>query len=134
MENGFGFIDNVDYKENGVYSKKPPDTPRQYSYILEPVIYTIPERDSVGVCVELEDTSKPKRRSYSVEIEEEHCKGCLICVYICDKLGGKILKASEEKTALGGALPEAEDGCIGCRWCERFCPDFAITVEETIVC
>jgi len=70
-----------------------------------------------------------KRPGYRVRISPEYCKGCLICVYICNKLGGKVLKESGEKTALGGALPVVEGECIGCRWCERFCPDFAITVE-----
>ena len=80
------------------------------------------------------DMSSQKRGSYSVEVDEDLCKGCLICVYICDKLGGKVLKESGEKTTLGGALPTVEGGCIGCRWCERFCPDFAITVEEDAAC
>ena len=79
-------------------------------------------------------TSKVKQRLYSVEIDEENCKGCLICVHVCNKLGGKILKESGEKTTLGGALPKVEGECIGCRWCERFCPDFAITVEEAMTC
>ena len=82
----------------------------------------------------MEDTSKLKRGSYSVEIDEDHCKGCLICVYVCNKLGGKILMESGEKTVLGGALPKVKGECIGCRWCERFCPDFVITVEEGRKC
>lgn len=77
--------------------------------------------------------AKPKS-SYHVKISPEYCKGCLICVYICNKLGGNMLKESGEKTTLGGALPTVEGECIGCRWCERFCPDFAITVEEGAAC
>ena len=80
------------------------------------------------------DMSSQKRGSYSVKVDEDLCKGCLICVYICNKLGGKVLKESGEKTTLGGALPTVEGECIGCRWCERFCPDFAITVEEDAAC
>jgi len=74
------------------------------------------------------------KRIFTPRISPEYCKGCLICVYICDKLGGKVLKESGEKTALGGVLPVVEGECIGCRWCERFCPDFAITVEEEAAC
>ncbi|MFQ6052637.1 MAG: 4Fe-4S binding protein [Candidatus Bathyarchaeia archaeon] len=73
-------------------------------------------------------------RTFSVEIDEESCKGCLICVYICSKRGSEVLRESGEKTALGGALPAVVGDCIGCRWCERFCPDFAITVEEGPAC
>lgn len=35
---------------------------------------------------------------------------------------------------MGGVLPEVVGECIGCRWCERVCPDFAISVEEVAVC
>lgn len=75
-----------------------------------------------------------QRRTYSVDIDEDNCKGCLICVYVCNKLGGKVLKETGETTALGGALPAVEGACTGCRWCERFCPDFAIAVEEAAAC
>jgi NAD-dependent dihydropyrimidine dehydrogenase PreA subunit len=47
-------------------------------------------------------------------------------------LGGDVLGESGETTAMGGVLPEVEGECIGCRWCERFCPDFAISVEEVV--
>lgn len=40
------------------------------------------------------------------------------------------MKESTKKTALGGTKPEVDGNCIGCRWCERYCPDFAINVEE----
>ncbi|MFP3951854.1 MAG: 4Fe-4S binding protein [Candidatus Bathyarchaeia archaeon] len=67
---------------------------------------------------------------YEVKIDEELCKGCLICVYICMERGGNALKASDRSTVLGGTIPYVdEEECIGCRWCERYCPDFAISVE-----
>jgi 2-oxoglutarate ferredoxin oxidoreductase subunit delta len=78
--------------------------------------------------------SSVKQFSYSIEIDEALCKGCLICVYICNKLGGKVLKESGEMKDLGGSLPVVEGTCIGCRWCERLCPDFAIDVEEEAEC
>ena len=69
-------------------------------------------------------------RSFKVTVDEEHCKGCLLCVHVCDSRGGRILRASDKKTALGGTKPVVDGDCIGCRWCERYCPDFAIIVEE----
>jgi len=74
-----------------------------------------------------QETSKKR---LSPVIDGDACKGCLICVYACDKYGAGILKESEEMTSMGGVLPYVEGECIGCRWCERFCPDFAISVEE----
>lgn len=79
--------------------------------------------------------SVPRRRlSHRVAIDKEHCKGCLICVYACNKLGGKALRESGERTPLGGALPSADGDCTGCRWCERLCPDFSISIEEEAGC
>ena len=69
-------------------------------------------------------------KNFKVTVDEEHCKGCLLCVHVCNTRGGKVLHASDKKTALGGTKPIVEGDCIGCRWCERYCPDFAINVEE----
>lgn len=69
-------------------------------------------------------------RRFKVEVDEDLCKGCLICVYICGTLGGGVLKDSGNKTLLGGSLPDVVGECTGCRWCERHCPDFAINVVE----
>ena len=69
-------------------------------------------------------------RKFKVSIDESKCKGCLICVHVCEDRGGKVLKGSDKKTALGGTKPSIEGDCIGCRWCERYCPDFAINVKE----
>ncbi len=80
-------------------------------------------RVSVSRCME---TAK----KFSVIIDEDQCKGCLICVHVCESRGGSILKESDKKTALGGTLPVVDGVCIGCRWCERYCPDFALNVEE----
>jgi 2-oxoglutarate ferredoxin oxidoreductase subunit delta len=73
-------------------------------------------------------------REFKPDFSSEACKGCLICVYVCEKMGPGILKGSSERTAMGGVLPVAEGKCLGCRWCERVCPDFAISVEEVVSC
>ncbi len=74
------------------------------------------------------------RKKFSPIINVNVCKGCLICVYVCEKLGADVLKESGESTAMGGVLPTVSGECVGCRWCERFCPDFAISVEEVEAC
>ena len=71
-----------------------------------------------------------RRSMYHVKIEPQLCKGCLLCVYVCNTRGGAVLHRSDNETLLGGYTPERKGKCIGCRWCERFCPDFAIVIEE----
>lgn len=85
-------------------------------------------RDSAG------ESPQRKARKFRPKISAEACKGCLVCVYVCRKLGGDVLGESNERTELGGMIPNLKGACIGCRWCERFCPDFAISVEEVEPC
>jgi 2-oxoglutarate ferredoxin oxidoreductase subunit delta len=73
------------------------------------------------------------RKQFGVMVDGQTCKGCGICVHICELKGGKNLIYGSNRTLLGGALPEGTDKCIGCRWCERYCPDFSISVEEKTV-
>ena len=73
-------------------------------------------------------------RRFKPFISKEACKGCLICVYTCEKRGPGILAASGERTVMGGVLPVVAGDCSGCRWCERVCPDFAISIEEVEAC
>jgi 2-oxoglutarate ferredoxin oxidoreductase subunit delta len=82
----------------------------------------IRSRDSTGV--------RLLAKKFNVKVDETTCKGCGICVHICETKGGKNLRYGQKRTLLGGALPEGDDKCTGCRWCERYCPDFALTVEE----
>ena len=79
--------------------------------------------------------AQPRRgRKFSPVIDMMACKGCLLCVYSCDKLGAGVLGETGERTEMGGVLPTVEGECTGCRWCERFCPDFAISVVEVAEC
>jgi 2-oxoglutarate ferredoxin oxidoreductase subunit delta len=78
--------------------------------------------------------SPPRKSRFKPEISVESCKGCLICVYACGQFVAGVLGESDERTAMGGVLPKVEGECIGCRWCERFCPDFAVSVEEVGAC
>ncbi len=58
------------------------------------------------------------------------CKGCGICIDVCPV---KMLEYSPEYNEKGYRIPRIRDGmdnkCIGCRLCERYCPDFAVYVE-----
>jgi NAD-dependent dihydropyrimidine dehydrogenase PreA subunit len=87
-------------------------------------------RTKTDTMVSTDSGQGTSKKRLSPVIDGDACKGCLICVYACDKYGAGILKESEEMTSMGGVLPYVEGECIGCRWCERFCPDFAISVEE----
>ncbi len=54
----------------------------------------------------------------SLNVEENLCKGCGICVAFCPK---SVLGLKEGKVSI-----ENLDACIKCGQCELRCPDFAI--------
>jgi 2-oxoglutarate ferredoxin oxidoreductase subunit delta len=62
-----------------------------------------------------------------IHIEKERCKGCGICVEVCQT---SVLEISEEKNSQGYLVPVVRnpDDCISCGLCEMLCPDFAIWV------
>ncbi len=61
-----------------------------------------------------------------IEVNEDYCKGCNLCIMFCPR---KALEESEELNKKGVHPPvEVEDRCVNCRLCELICPDFAITV------
>lgn len=59
----------------------------------------------------------------TLEITEEWCKGCDICVKFCPE---RCLALDERQIAI---LTDP-DRCTGCRICEWLCPDLAITVHS----
>jgi len=65
-----------------------------------------------------------------INIDEKLCKGCYFCVELCPK---KVLGKSSVLSPKGYIIAEVErpEDCIVCRLCERICPDFAISVNET---
>lgn len=66
----------------------------------------------------------------AIHIIEERCKGCRICIEIC-QMG--VLELSEEKNEAGYHPPRIrnKDDCVDCGMCEMFCPDFAIWVTRS---
>lgn len=62
-----------------------------------------------------------KTRKFSIDVNDQWCKGCEICVAFCPK---NVLAMEN-----GKAIVVRADDCTGCQFCEIYCPDFAITVH-----
>lgn len=67
--------------------------------------------------------------NYEVHTLKERCKGCLICVELCQ---ADVLGVSEEVNRNGHHFPcvKEPEACINCGMCEMFCPDLAIWVTS----
>jgi 2-oxoglutarate ferredoxin oxidoreductase subunit delta len=63
------------------------------------------------------------RQLYHQTIFRDWCKACGICSAFCPK---KVI--GRDNT--GMPVIKRPDDCIGCRFCELHCPDFAITIQE----
>jgi 2-oxoglutarate ferredoxin oxidoreductase subunit delta len=62
-----------------------------------------------------------------IEIKEDWCKGCNMCIERCP-VGA--LEESDQINKRGVRPPrlKKDNNCNYCRLCELICPDFAITV------
>lgn len=67
-----------------------------------------------------------------IEIEEDRCKGCELCVAACPR---SLIQISRQINKLGyhSALTHPEEhasgkGCTGCVLCALVCPETAINV------
>ena len=67
--------------------------------------------------------SERAKKRYSQIVFKDWCKKCGICSAFCPK---DVIGQDE----YGGPVFERPEDCIGCRFCELHCPDFAITVQE----
>jgi len=65
----------------------------------------------------------------TVQVEDNLCKGCEICVFYCPV---HILVLGEETNAKGYRVVRVTDPeqCTRCRLCEFNCPDLAINIED----
>ena len=67
--------------------------------------------------------NKKLRKKFTQTIFRDWCKSCGICIAFCPK---KVIVRNED------GMPKISDpdACIGCRFCELHCPDFAITIKQ----
>ncbi len=63
-------------------------------------------------------TKKPR---FKVNVKNEWCKGCGICLSFCPK---NVLALDDD----GKVYAKDPDKCSGCGNCEIYCPDFAISL------
>jgi 2-oxoglutarate ferredoxin oxidoreductase subunit delta len=69
------------------------------------------------------EQSDTKKVKYDQIIFRDWCKACGICIAFCPK---NVIGRDET----GAPFIEKPEECIGCRFCELHCPDFAITIQE----
>ncbi|RAO99583.1 tungsten formylmethanofuran dehydrogenase [Petrotoga sp. 9PW.55.5.1] len=69
-----------------------------------------------------------KEKKFSLEINQERCKGCGLCINACPK---DVLEFSKEYNSKGyhPASIKNIENCIGCGFCYQMCPDVCITVK-----
>ena len=67
-------------------------------------------------------TTKEKKL-FNQEIYLDWCKACGICASFCPK-------NVFERGLDGKPIIKNPDACIGCRFCELHCPDFAISIQD----
>lgn len=62
-----------------------------------------------------------------IEVNNEICKACGLCVYVCPK---KVIELDKDILNKHGFHPakQVKDGCIACVSCAVICPEAAITV------
>ncbi len=70
---------------------------------------------------------KSKRGSALVEINEDLCKGCDICIEFCPT---DVFEKSGRLNRKGYYLPviAREEACTGCLLCELMCPELSIVI------
>jgi len=64
-----------------------------------------------------------------IEIDDDLCKGCEICIAFCPL---KVFANSDRLNRKGYYVPVVvdEEACSACRLCELLCPEFAILIQK----
>lgn len=65
-----------------------------------------------------------------IEIKEDICKGCGLCVNACPKKIMEIQKDKRNKKGYFSVFCNNQDACISCAMCATMCPDLVITVNK----
>lgn len=71
-----------------------------------------------------------------IEVDEERCKGCEICISFCPKnviaLANRFNRLGYRPATMVNHESDQRDlvKCTGCGICARMCPDAAITVYK----
>lgn len=67
---------------------------------------------------------KIPEKKFLAKLNKELCKKCGLCIHFC----GRGVYVSGPGGYPAAAHPER---CMGCRFCEHLCPDFALEVTES---
>lgn len=63
-----------------------------------------------------------------IEINEEFCKGCTLCISVCPLKLIRIANHVSKKGYHPAEFCDPQGKCTGCTLCALMCPDAAITV------
>jgi len=71
--------------------------------------------------------SPQSRRTATILIDDQFCKGCNLCIQVCPQ---KLFSMGNKRSQGGYRMPGILDieRCSGCLLCEMTCPDLALTV------
>ncbi len=74
-------------------------------------------------------TSPKKRSAKEIQIDNQFCKGCGLCIQVCPR---KVLGKGGQRNRAGYSLPQilALENCGVCLLCEMTCPDLALSLSK----